>query len=257
VQLERVRRSFTQAAHSFGDFALTRRAGEAEKLAELATADVEVTTWRALDLACGPGTFARAVAKRVRFTVGLDFTPAMLERARQSVSEANPACAFTCGDGSRIPFLDGTFDLALCGYSIHHLLHPRRVIAELARVVRRGGRLAIVDMLARSAAHRAAQTRIERARDRSHTEALTREELGELLRSAGIHVFSEQVEEKTRNFDEWMRVMQAPPGSAIYDETRGLLEATMRDDAAGMRPRIGERGLEYSLPTLFIAGEKR
>jgi ubiquinone/menaquinone biosynthesis C-methylase UbiE len=256
-QLELIHKNFTNTAKVFGDFVLKNRAAEADEFADVAIAGAaDAANWRAMDLACGPGTFARAIAKHVRFTIGLDLTPAMLLRARESVSAVNRSCAFARGDGNRIPFLDGSFDLAVCGYSIHHVLNAAQVIAELARIVRRGGRVAIADMISRSEESRDAQTAIERARDRSHTVALTSEEMRTIFSHAGLRVIGEVVHEKTRNFDEWMSVVNAPPGSPIYAETRALLENSAEGDTAGMRPRIGERGLEYSLPTLFIVGEK-
>ena len=256
-QLELIRENFTNTAKVFGDFVLKNRAQEADDFAAFAiTRTDDAAQWRAMDLACGPGTFARALAKRVRFTVGIDLTPAMLVRARESVSAVNPSCAFARGDGNRLPFLDGSFDLAACGYSIHHVLNAGHVIAELARVVRLGGRVAIADMVVRSKEHREAHTRIERARDRSHTLALTVEEMRSVMQDAGLRVLTEELNEKTRNFDEWMSVVNAAPGSQKYNETRRRIEETMSGDSAGMRPRIGKRGLEYSLPTLFIVAEK-
>jgi ubiquinone/menaquinone biosynthesis C-methylase UbiE len=261
-QLDLIRERFTETAGSFGDYVLAGRGDEAEKLAALATAGEDVADWRAVDLACGPGTFARTLASRVRFVVGLDLTPALLLRAQKSVGKAAAAartqCAFVCGDGNRIPFADGSFDLAVCGFSIHHMLHAERVIRELTRIVRPGGRVAILDMIARDGYDRDLQTRIEQTRDASHTVALFAGEFESLLRKSGMDVLGKDVEEKTRNFDVWMNAMKVPPGTAAYAETRRLLEGTLKNDAAGMRPRFNKQGeLEYALPSLYIVAQKR
>jgi ubiquinone/menaquinone biosynthesis C-methylase UbiE len=261
-QINLIRERFTESAKSFGDYALDSRVSEADLLATLATAGAaETKSWRALDLACGPGTFTRALAARMRIVVGLDLTPALLARAVKSVGEASAAAgtvsAFACGDGTRMPFADGTFNLAICGYSIHHMLHPARVIAELARVVRVGGRVAIADMVARDGSDRELHTRIEKARDASHTLALFADELVSFLEKANMRVISREFVEKTRNFEVWMNAMRVPAGTAAYAETRRLLEGTMTNDAAGMRPRISANGeLEYSLPSLYVVAEK-
>ena len=262
-QINLIRERFTGAAESFGDYALDSRVSEAERFASLATAGVdaaEIKNWRALDLACGPGTFTRALAARMRFVVGLDLTPALLARAVKSVGPANTArktvSAFACGDGTRMPFADGTFDLAICGYSIHHMLHPARVIAELARVVRVGGRVALADMVSRDVADRELQTKIEKTRDPSHALALFAEEFRKFLVNANMRVISSELVEKTRNFEVWMNAMQVPRGTAAYAETRRLLEGTMGNDAAGMRPKINDVGeLEYTLPTIYVVAE--
>jgi ubiquinone/menaquinone biosynthesis C-methylase UbiE len=263
-QIDLIRERFTETVSSFADYALDSRVSEGELLAAVATAGVEATeikNWRALDLACGPGTFTRALAARMRFVVGLDLTPALLARAVKSVGEVGAAAktvsAFACGDGTRMPFADGTFDLAICGYSIHHMLHPARVIRELARVVRVGGRVALADMVARDGSDRDLHTRIERARDASHTLALFSAEFRKYLEDANMLVISGELVEKTRNFEVWMNAMKVPRGTAEYAETRRLLEGTMENDEAGMRPKINDAGeIEYALPVINIVAEK-
>ena len=263
-QIDLIRERFTETVTSFADYALDSRVSEGELLASVATAGVasaEIKNWRALDLACGPGTFTRALAARIGFVVGLDLTPALLARAVKSVGEASAAAgtvsAFACGDGTRMPFADGTFNLAICGYSIHHMLHPARVIAELARVVRVGGRVALTDMVARDGSDRELHTRIEQARDASHTLALFAGEFREYLENANMRVISSELVEKTRNFEVWMNAMKVPRGTAEYAETRRLLEGTMENDEAGMRPKINDEGeIEYSLPVISIVAEK-
>jgi ubiquinone/menaquinone biosynthesis C-methylase UbiE len=263
-QIDLIRERFTGAAESFGTYALDSRSSEAEKFASLATAGVapaEIRNWRALDLACGPGTFTRALAARMRFVVGLDLTPLLLARAVKSVGDVSAAAktvsVFACGDGTRMPFADGTFNLAICGYSIHHMLHPARVIAELARVVRIGGRVALADMVSRDGSDRELHNRIEKARDASHTLSLFAGECREMLQSVKMRVVSSELSEKTRNFEVWMNAMKVPRGTAAYAETRRLLEGTIGNDAAGMRPRVNKDGeLEYSLPTIYIVAEK-
>jgi ubiquinone/menaquinone biosynthesis C-methylase UbiE len=261
-QLDLIREQFTESAKSFGDYALAGRVSEGEKLANLATADAKDSgNWRALDVACGPGTFSRALARRMRFVTCLDLTPVLLQRALVTVgevsAESSTTSAFACGDGNHMPFADDSFDLAICGYSIHHMLHPGRVISELERVVRPGGRIALVDMVIRDAAHRAEHTRIERARDPSHCETLTEEEIREMLKGASLRVRASELVERRRNFDQWMKAMNVPPGTAAHAETRRLLMESMKNDSAGMRPRISPEGqLEYSLPSLYIVADK-
>ncbi|MGA7785375.1 MAG: methyltransferase domain-containing protein, partial [Candidatus Acidiferrales bacterium] len=205
-----------------------------------------------------PGTFARALAGRVRFVVGLDLTPAMLARARKAVGEVTRACAFACGDAGRMPFGGAQFDTATCGFALHHMQNIPRILAELARVVRAGGRVAIRDIIVPEGANAEANTRIEKTRDPSHTQCLSVVELRKLFAAAGLRVRKEEQSARPRDFDSWMHVVNAEPGSAVYNEVRKLLEATIEDDAAGMRPRRKENGgLEFSVTTLCIVGEKQ
>ena len=124
-------------------------------------------------------------------------------------------------------------------------------------MVRVDGRVAMADMVARDGSDRELHTRIERARDPSHTLALFAGELRSYLESAKMHVLSSELVEKTRNFEVWMNAMKVPLGTPEYTETRMLLDSTFGNDEAGMRPRFNDQGqLEYSLPVIYIVAEK-
>jgi hypothetical protein len=133
-----------------------------------------------------------------------------------------------------------------------------RILAELARVVKAGGRVAIRDIIVPEGASAEANTRIEKTRDPSHTQCLSVVGLRKLFAAAGLRVRKEESSARPRDFDSWMHVVNAEPGTPIYNEVRKLLEATIEDDAAGMRPRRKENGgLEFSVTTVCIVGEKQ
>jgi len=262
--LDRVRDRFTRTAEAFAQFALTVRSDEAERLAALSAPRSDA---RVLDLACGPGTFTRPVALRARFVVGVDLTPAMLDQARQASARAGLAnVAFACADANALPFGDSAVDLALCAYSLHHFLHPARTVRELCRVVRRGGKVAVVDLIVPQGADAEAHTGIERARDSSHANSLGRSELFSLLDVAGLRVVAEEVGERVRRFDDWLRVVGSPPGSPAYAAARRLMEASLTGDTAGFHPRFvpaaagaapAQMELEFVQTSLFVVAEKR
>jgi SAM-dependent methyltransferase len=93
---------------------------------------------RLLDAACGPGTLAAAAAARGAAPTGIDLAPGMLELAR----ERHPSLRFLPGDVEQLPFEDGSFDAVVAGFLLHHLPDPDRAVAEFARVLAPGGRLA-------------------------------------------------------------------------------------------------------------------
>jgi demethylmenaquinone methyltransferase / 2-methoxy-6-polyprenyl-1,4-benzoquinol methylase len=96
-----------------------------------------------LDACCGTGDLARdaqrAGASRV---VGLDFSERMLERARRKV----PTAELVRGDILALPFADGEFDAAVVGFGVRNVESLERALAELRRVLRPGGRLAILEI---------------------------------------------------------------------------------------------------------------
>ena len=259
-QNARVRERFTRSAEPFARFAVPNRMIDAETIARLANPHAGD---RALDLACGPGTFTAALAARAGFVCGLDLTPAMLALARRRMAEGDAGnVAFVCGDATALPFPTGAFDVAVSGYSLHHVSDPLGVLRELARVVRRGGRVALVDIYVPEGASGEANDGIERARDASHCHTLGRAEFPALVEEAGFSVGETESLERPRRFTDWMNVAGWKPGDPAFEATRRLLEATLADDAAGFHPRpieaeLGARAeIEFTQCCCFLAAER-
>jgi demethylmenaquinone methyltransferase/2-methoxy-6-polyprenyl-1,4-benzoquinol methylase len=105
---------------------------------------------RALDLCCGTGDIAFALARRGAETTGLDFSPEMLEVAESRRSKANRKLQvvnlkFLEGDAQQIPFPDGSFDIVTVGYGLRNLAGWERGLDEMFRVARPGARLIVLD----------------------------------------------------------------------------------------------------------------
>lgn len=97
-----------------------------------------------LDVACGPGNFTRAFASEVEggLVVGIDASSAMLARAVRETDAAN--VAYVRGDASDMPFKDATFDAVCCFAALYLIEEPFAAIDEVARVLRPGGRVAVL-----------------------------------------------------------------------------------------------------------------
>jgi len=95
-----------------------------------------------LDAACGTGDLAVGAARAGAQVTGLDFSAAMLERARRKA----PALDWVQGDLLALPFEDASFDAATVGFGIRNVSDLARSIEELRRVLRPGGRLAILEI---------------------------------------------------------------------------------------------------------------
>lgn len=98
-----------------------------------------------LDLACGPAHTGLFFAPFVQKVTGYDASIEMLHAARLGASAKSIALSVTCGDAHRLPFAERSFDLVTCRAAAHHFADPRAAIGEAARVLKRGGRLGIVD----------------------------------------------------------------------------------------------------------------
>jgi demethylmenaquinone methyltransferase/2-methoxy-6-polyprenyl-1,4-benzoquinol methylase len=96
-----------------------------------------------LDACCGTGDLAIAAKEAGSGSVtGLDFSPRMLERARAKSREIE----WVQGDVLALPFDDASFDAATVGFGVRNLDDLELGLAELRRVLRPGGRLAILEI---------------------------------------------------------------------------------------------------------------
>jgi demethylmenaquinone methyltransferase/2-methoxy-6-polyprenyl-1,4-benzoquinol methylase len=100
---------------------------------------------RVLDVATGTGDLAIELARRVGpegEVVGSDFSEGMLQRARRKA----PAIRFEHGDALALAYQDGAFDAATVGFGVRNFCDLDRGLAEMARVVRPGGRVVVLEM---------------------------------------------------------------------------------------------------------------
>lgn len=97
---------------------------------------------RVLDAACGTGDLALAAREAGGEVTGLDFSERMLERARRK----SEAIEWVRGDVLALPFADAAFDAATIGFGIRNVDDLDAALRELARVVRPGGRLAVLEI---------------------------------------------------------------------------------------------------------------
>ena len=104
---------------------------------------------RALDLCCGTGDIALALARRGARVAGLDFSEPMLRVARRRMEaggwklENRPQ--FLHGDAQQIPFPDSSFEIVTVGYGLRNLASWETGVREMVRVARPGGRLLVLD----------------------------------------------------------------------------------------------------------------
>ncbi|MFB7918513.1 class I SAM-dependent methyltransferase [Streptomyces sp. NPDC056061] len=96
----------------------------------------------ALDAACGTGRQSRVLAGRGHRVIGVDQSPEMLAKARANTPEGD----FRVGHLDRLPLDDDSVDLAVCSLAMTHLADLAPGAAELARVVRPGGRIVVTDL---------------------------------------------------------------------------------------------------------------
>jgi SAM-dependent methyltransferase len=98
---------------------------------------------RILDHSTGTGWTSRLVARRGASVIGVDFAPDLLAAARTRAEEEQLSIEYRLGDAESLPFEDGAFDAVVSTCGIMFASRPEAAAAELARVCRKGGRIAL------------------------------------------------------------------------------------------------------------------
>ncbi|MHB8384396.1 MAG: class I SAM-dependent methyltransferase [Candidatus Binataceae bacterium] len=233
-----VREEFTRQAD---DYAAAPMIRDAEHIAMLLRVVEPAPDARVLEVATGPGHVALAFSKVSREVVGVDLTEAPLAIARRMRDERGITNArFELADAEdRLPFDDGEFDTVVCRFAVHHFERAEKVIAEMARVCRTGGSVAIEDLISSEDPARAGYyNEFERLRDTSHTRALALSEMVRMLALAGCELARFTSHGMRNPVEQWLRTAQTPPERAA--RVRAMIERDAAEDLSGARPvKIG------------------
>jgi ubiquinone/menaquinone biosynthesis C-methylase UbiE len=238
----RTRREF---AHQAATFAVSAAMTDQAEVARLANAIGEAGHGRVLDVACGPGIVTSAVAERAQEVVALDLTPQMLDKARERCNKAGHTnVVFMEGSATALPFADDRFDAVITRLSIHHFVDPTAAVAEMLRVLRRGGSFAVADVTSSEGASKSElQNAIEVLRDPSHVRMLPPSELIALVRSFGVTIEQQDCWDKVREFEEWLGIVANPERAApLRTVVRAL--ATAGEDA-GMGLKVLDGSIQF------------
>lgn len=233
---------FEHEARAFADSPLHRDPERLRRLLEFSLASPGES---ALDVACGPGIVAAGLAAAGVATTAVDRSAGMLREAAKSGAARARAAA------EKLPLRDAAFDLVVCRNSFHHFSSPDMVMAEMARVARRGGRVVIEDMVAaEDPRERDAQEVIERLRDTAHARTLPRSELLALAQAAGLRAVAESRFLLAVDFDEW--VDRPRPSPERRARARRLMVERASAPEGGLRSWIEEGRLRFERPSILL-----
>ncbi len=213
---------------------------------------------RVLDVATGGGHTALRLARSGAWTVAGDLTRPMLDAARAHITAQDPAArvAYAQVDAERLPFASGAFDAATCRIAPHHFPDVAQFMREMARVVRPGGIVAVVDQLT-PPDPRAARyiNAFERLRDPSHNWAYSRVEWEGFFTGAGLALLHFEAFDTHHNLIEWAARMGCD--ETTITRLHALLLHAPEPVAEWMQPqRLDTPDPGFAIRQFLLAGRK-
>jgi SAM-dependent methyltransferase len=209
---------------------------------------------RVLDVGCGAGHTALALARNAAEVVALDLTEEMLATAAGLARERGLANVwFKRGRAEALPFADGAFDLVTSRLCAHHYADPAAATREAARVLRPGGQYLLVDSYA--AEDPVLDTylnAIEVLRDPSHVRNYRLSEWSAMFRAAGFAVELGPRWPVRLEFDAWLARIGTSAPLAVG--LRALIDAAPSEVKEALA--IDSATRDWSIPIALVAGRR-
>lgn len=226
------------------------------------------SSWCVLDLATGPGHTAHIFAPTVDHVVALDLSLEMLDKLR----ELSAARGFSnelpvLGAVGFLPFPSSYFDLVTCRLAAHHFPDVGRFMADVFRVLRKGGLFGLGDNVVlgskRSGKLATIQNRagkyinaFDKLRDPSHERALTVDEWQQFHYEAGFQIIHEEVNTKTIDFNAWVNRMNVPKDDIL--RLRAMLLQAPEPVRDYLLPKNDGKSLTFDLhEAIFISRKEQ
>jgi ubiquinone/menaquinone biosynthesis C-methylase UbiE len=238
------------------DYATSEVHAKGESLQRLVELTQPQRDWLVLDVATGAGHTALAFAPRVARVVATDLTPQMLAAAQKLAAERGVTnIEFKPADAQALPFDDHTFDLVANRIALHHFPDAHKAIAEMARVCKTGGIVALTDNLVLPDKVSAGYiNHFEKTRDPSHNWAYPVARLEAYFADANLKVAHSESFSKELEFEPWADRTSASA------ETKSKLRKMLLDAPDAVReflkPRVDGGKLFFRLHEAIIIGRK-
>ena len=166
-----------------GYTAITSHSEALDKLISLSSASKSDSV---LDIACGSGIVSCEFAKHTQHVTGIDITQGMLDEAQKLQNKYHLTnMTWQIGDVDNLPYEDDSFSIVISRFGFHHFLNPFKVLSEMKRVCKPGGKVLVVDVSLPDSKIKK-YNEMEKNRDDSHVAALSLTEFSNLFKKVGF-----------------------------------------------------------------------
>jgi ubiquinone/menaquinone biosynthesis C-methylase UbiE len=240
---ELIRREFAKQAAGFGDTGLTL--SRKDILGWIVDTLPLHENFRVLDVAAGTGLLSRAIAPHVLEVVAIDITPEMLAEARMEAARSNlENISIEEGNAEDLPYNDDFFDFVVSRLAIHHFKRPRVQFSEMVRVCKPFHSIGVIDILSPDESVADFYNHLERLRDPSHSVALSKKQMINLMGDVGLAVDTFETREIKVDFQRWVQMAGTEPDTVELIRAE-LMQDVTKKTTTGMRPFLEKGSLKF------------
>ncbi|OLC57268.1 MAG: hypothetical protein AUH85_03965 [Chloroflexi bacterium 13_1_40CM_4_68_4] len=240
------REQFGRVAEAYAESWVHARGADLERLNALVQPSGTL-----VDVGTGAGHTLAAVAAKFDRAIGLDPTPQMLAAARGVLRDRGVHAHLVEADAAALPLADSMVDVVTSRVAAHHFPDAPRAFGEMARVLRPGGALYLIDNCApEEPALDKFINGLERLRDPSHVRAYSLSEWLALLSTAGFRPKVDLRDRVQLNVEDWLARSQTPPPAAAEVRDR------LRRASAAAREAFTIDETHFSTNRVIIVGTK-
>ena len=253
--IESVQKSFSQQA---ANFETKRMSFSKQEYLDYIVKSIGLTgNENVLEAAAGTCVCGRAIAPHAGKVTCLDMTPAMMAVGEKAAKEKGlENISFVQGFVEKMPFDDETFDLVITRLSFHHFSEMEKPFSEMARVLKKGGRLVIIDMEAAKEELRNIEDHIEILRDFSHVKNRSKKEFMELFEKYNIELKKNESTPIPVGLTPWTELTH--PAPEVQKEITGLMKAELAGgEKTGFGPFLKDGEIYFKQCWLFLLGIKK
>lgn len=252
--LEKIQESFSSQASKFEkenmNFSKESFLDYTVKNMELCKSDT------VFEAAAGTAACGRAIAPFVNSVTCLDATESMLEVGKEKAEKENLSnISFKEGVVEDIPFPDETFDIVISRLGFHHFMDIERPFQEMNRVLKKAGKLVIIDMEAAPEEIREVQDSIEILRDSSHVKNISNEEFVEMYKNNNFNIIKNETTEIEVSLEAWMELTNTP--LEAKKKIKEKMENDIRgENKTGFNPSFKGDEIHFIQRWMLVIGKK-
>lgn len=209
-----------------------------------------------LETASGTCACGRAIAPFVKTVTCLDATKEMLDIGRKESKNLNfENIDFIEGIVENLPFEDESFDIVITRLSFHHFMEIWKPFSEMVRVLKKGGKLVIIDMEAAPEKLRDIADKIETMRDPAHVRNISKDEFIKLYNEHKLKINKNETTNISVDLKAWMNLTKTPKHTSdkIYEIMMNELSGYSE---TGFNPFMKGSDIYYQQRWMLMIGEK-